>query len=1366
MGHNHPQVITLHPDILYALSRFEARRKRLLLVRASITAASVLLAGSASTAFFDMPVPLGSTLLFSTAAIIYAGTVALFWIRAGSQLAHASSPRSTAARIEVAAPHLQGVLLSAVELSNPHPTNGDSIQLRHELQKRTAQQVVSLNPSDFLRWNLLRTDARFLMVSLLLFFTGLALDGPQFGTRCLRVLLPFASIQRPADTDIQLLQPDPRDGIVPANETINVAAEIRHRKGRSIPGAILIAESPATERFAVSMTESAPGLFSAALPVSSVPIRYQITSGDAATPSHRLDPRQRPSVKSFEKTISAPDYTGLPIRFENSQDGLVSAPEGSTVDIALKASEPIASGSLFQTIGGKEELVPSAIDSKDPHTVRARLHVNGQGSYSIQMVSRSTGFVSSNGLQWEIRSEPDAPPVVHLHEPERDLLVQLGSKLQIFGAVDDDYGLDTVTYEVQHNRGAWTAFPYAATSGKHLEVSFLWDPLLLAPRVGDAFALRIVAFDAKGQRAESRVVKVSIANATTLPEKNSALTLQKTLSGLVSEAQKQSTEALKALTEAKAAFESNSPNAPSLSLALLRAEQALSGAGGNAEAAIKTVLSQIAAASQTFDEATLETQAKALNRLLHSGISEAMQAVSKIRTPEISERIREEELDLLKRALDSATKASNLARLIQETANATTASAEAPVLATAAMAIATETLASAQSALKAAHQPSDPQDPSTNETQQELLRRQQVNQTAAAQLQRELQALAEMSQPVGQKLSSVRNGLKDAQTKAENALKSTPLADGESTTPTALTRVSTATNSLAQALDQTAKSLRSLSPALLEAEAKAVKRLNDEIQKGSDRLSKTVQDLSAIENKKKLSESTRVEQSATRLQIEADVLRADADIESLKRNAAPDAARDLQAAADAVEELSRSDIPLGDLGSKISTTSSALRTLEGVAAFNEALAAIKDASLSQTMRPEAGRVETMQASDSLSKKLQLLPQRLKRSDLPTPLPEAAQEALNALSKKDSSSLEAAAELLKKAQQHLEEPSQSARAALDALSPRLSSKMERLAQQFQESAALASERAKQSRSAERGPAKEGVTKDPDLTKQVDRLRQDLRTEANAQDTFSENGRARARDADDAAAQLKASSDALKALKNAPASKSEEAASLARTADQQGQLAMQLKQMADHFKALEGGAQETAAQSRQALREIEQRTGTRSSIEAREQRAKAVSEVATASAETLQEKLNDMAAKGASATSPQSAAAESMLKAAAAALKEGDSTRAAAAAAGAAESQRRADRVTRAEDSGTLPDGSSAPTTASGTGTGSSNGEVPGAGILPAAKQTAGQDWGRLPQTVANDLMEGRREVAPSDYRSAVDAYFKAVADRAGGKKAGP
>ncbi len=1306
------------------------------------------------------------------AVLVYGGTVALYWKRAGSKLAGGSSPQSTARRVETAAPQLQGILLSAVELATPNAAIGDSLQLREELQKRAAQQVTSLHPSDFLRSSLLKRDAQMLVAAVLLLTLGVALDGTRFGTRCLRVLLPLTSIQRPSDTEIQLHQPEPLDGFTPANEGVTVTAKIRDIKGRRVTGAIIQAQSPGAGRFAVAMTEVAPGYFNASLPVSDTPIQYHVASGDAVTSVHRLDPRHRPVIRIFEKNIVAPAYTGIPDKFETSADGLISVLEGSVVEVSLKASEPITSGTLVHTTNGKEEIIASAIDPKDQTLLRTRLQVNGQGFYSVKLVSQTTGFKSSNDLQWEVRSEPDAPPVIQLHIPEKDLFLQMGAKVPVTGTAEDDYGLESVIYEVQHNRGAWAGFPHAGPSAKHLGVSISWDPLAHSPKIGDTFSMRLVAFDTKGQRAESRTVKFSMTSAATLSNPDPALAFHKSLSRLVSETQKQAAEALKSLTEAKAAYDAPPATGTTPALALLRAEQTLASAGTNAEAASKAVLNEIASEDKPANEEALETQARALNRLLHSDISDAIQSVSKLRSPDDSERSRDEEADLLKRATESAARASSMARLLQDAANSSAASAEAPMLAAAAAALAAENTTAAESPREAATPAQSSPEPSTlspsqspsDGPEQEALRRKQVVQAASAQLQKELQALGEKSPSASQKLNAARSSLRDAQAKAENALKGAQTTEGQPSAPAALAKAAATHSHLLQTLEQTAKALSALSPALLEAETKALKRLNEETQQGSDRLSKAIQDLAAVSNKKKLGDSYRDGQTASRLQVEADVLRADADLEAIKRNSAPDAARDLEAAADAIEELSRSDIRSDELRSKVQATAAALKTLEGVTAFKEAMEAAKDTVRSQAMHPDAGPAEERKLGDTLSKKLQPLPQQLKRSNLPTPLADAAQSALAALSKREANSPAAALSLLSKADPHLEEPARLARASLGALSPPLSSKMERLSQDAKASAARAADRAKKADPSATRPAID--LPEVELTKRIDRLRQDLRTEANTQDTLSEAGRVRARDADDAAAQLKASSDALRALQNAPMSKAEAAASMSRTADQQNQLASQLKQMAEHFKALESGAAQTAAQSRQALREMEQRTGAKASLEAREERAKTVSDAASASAEALEEKLKQLASQSASPPAPGAAAVESLLKEAAEALKAGDASKAAAAASGAVDKQKHSERMARASDSGTLSKEPSTSESASGTGDGSIAGRDNGAKGLPNVLKPGGGDWGRLPQKVANDLMEGKRESAPNEYRSAVDAYFKTVAEKARGRGVNP
>lgn len=58
-----------------------------------------------------------------------------------------------------------------------------------------------------------------------------------------------------------------------------------------------------------------------------------------------------------------------------------------------------------------------------------------------------------------------------------------------------------------------------------------------------------------------------------------------------------------------------------------------------------------------------------------------------------------------------------------------------------------------------------------------------------------------------------------------------------------------------------------------------------------------------------------------------------------------------------------------------------------------------------------------------------------------------------------------------------------------------------------------------------------------------------------------------------------------------------------------------------------------------------------------------------------------------------------------------------------------------------------------------------GLAPLQKH-GDSNWGNLPQRLANDLMTGKREKAPSEYRTAVDAYFQAVAEKARGAKARP
>ena len=61
-----------------------------------------------------------------------------------------------------------------------------------------------------------------------------------------------------------------------------------------------------------------------------------------------------------------------------------------------------------------------------------------------------------------------------------------------------------------------------------------------------------------------------------------------------------------------------------------------------------------------------------------------------------------------------------------------------------------------------------------------------------------------------------------------------------------------------------------------------------------------------------------------------------------------------------------------------------------------------------------------------------------------------------------------------------------------------------------------------------------------------------------------------------------------------------------------------------------------------------------------------------------------------------------------------------------------------------------------------GEIP-VGDLPAARPPDNADWGRLPPSQMRDLIEGRREAVSDEYRRMVEAYYRVLAEKAGGAR---
>ena len=272
-------------------------------------------------------------------------------------------------------------------------------------------------------------------------------------------------------------------------------------------------------------------------------------------------------------------------------------------------------------------------------------------------------------------------------------------------------------------------------------------------------------------------------------------------------------------------------------------------------------------------------------------------------------------------------------------------------------------------------------------------------------------------------------------------------------------------------------------------------------------------------------------------------------------------------------------------------------------------------------------------------------------------------------------------------------------------------------------------------------------------------------ASSQETLHAEGRENARDADDAAALLKDSNAALKSLQQANASKADAEQFLKKAADQQAQNAARLRQLAEHFNNAQSGNNEALSQSRKALRDSEHQTGSRDVLAERQAQSEKLAAMASAPQEQGNAPANvpqQPAPDQTQASNPTSS--QQWMHRAQQAAKEGDAAKSVAAIKSAAQAQQSENRLARSAEATQKNRPLRSPDSSSDDG--APMAENSDSNDLPAGASRSGKPWGALPQKLAHDLTEGRKESSPSEYRSAIDAYFQAVAERARSGKTKP
>jgi len=340
----------------------------------------------------------------------------------------------------------------------------------------------------------------------------LGAPGLRFSHSFVRAVLPAANLARYSAVEITVLAPTPPDQIMPEGDSVPITVGLR---GPNVESVILETIPQHGPRERIPMALSAVNQFTAVMQLNQAPVQYRIRAGAAITRKYTLTPRPRPHVVRFQKTYHYPAYCGWPARTVTEENGDLDALEGTEVELRLAVAPVVVTASLqIETGTGPTLKTNVPLESAGNGNLFARLWLMAPGTYQTRLVAADTGFENKFSPQSEIRVRSDLIPSVKIDRPDRDQLVlPPDAVVHLAGTAQDDLALASVGQAIQINRGEWKIVPLIQTTNAEVKVARTWDLLDLGLTPGDRVLTKLIATDRKGQRGESAPVRILIATA-------------------------------------------------------------------------------------------------------------------------------------------------------------------------------------------------------------------------------------------------------------------------------------------------------------------------------------------------------------------------------------------------------------------------------------------------------------------------------------------------------------------------------------------------------------------------------------------------------------------------------------------------------------------------------------------------------------------------------------------------------------------------------------------------------------------------------------------------------------------------------------
>jgi hypothetical protein len=168
---------------------------------------------------------------------------------------------------------------------------------------------------------------------------------------------------------------------------------------------------------------------------------YRVAGGDAVTPEYRVSVRAAPAITDFLATYHFRPYVVRADELRRERD--LKELRGTEVLLRVRTNRTLSKGWLeFEGKNGKSTVLGS-LDPTEPHTVHVRYVLNEDGKYRLFFQpAEEESFGDADAF--DVTAIPDAPPVVELTEPGKDIRLPADALLSVGGKAGDDIGVQSV----------------------------------------------------------------------------------------------------------------------------------------------------------------------------------------------------------------------------------------------------------------------------------------------------------------------------------------------------------------------------------------------------------------------------------------------------------------------------------------------------------------------------------------------------------------------------------------------------------------------------------------------------------------------------------------------------------------------------------------------------------------------------------------------------------------------------------------------------------------------------------------------------------------------------------------------------------